>query len=512
MTLDGAFDVARDLLVPLAVATLAAIGLGILRRWKRFADHRVLAPARKVARRTGSQPLCAEIGKLLLDRDSSLSGAAIWERLSVARGADPLALSGAIAQVRRLLEALEKPDGHGLIASLLYRDQIGAMRDRVRAAIGAAEPFERLDPLTRLTEPQLELGGWVTAVVGTPILADSLDARARVGGRVRVWSSSEYVGQGQTSTTYEQVHQSGCEAWAQGRRKAGDYDGRVMVVRSCTTFEDRATGELTFVVQTVESCYASTEQGGVRPWGCKHLPLVGTDVPPDIAFVNQASLTAKGQIQPILTSFASVMTSDKKLLLCRRSKAVNSGAGLISATGGGVFEPGDAGRRPIDRDACGWPDPALSVCRELSEELGLDVRRGQLKPACVFLANSRNTLRDAEGQLVVCSLYLGRVDGDLDAVKSGLWSRANLATGRFEVDDLIAIDVGTIELFENDLKRLEEPLDQHALLSCIYTAHLLWGDDDDTNRRVRKFFSSYPRPALVGEPQQLLPDRYVISA
>lgn len=531
MTLDRAYDVIQALLT----ATIAALFVAAVQRPKRLAHWFAMAPARRIAKRSGRTDLYRVVDRTLSSIDDEASGAAFWERLPACRDARLIELDRPIGEVIALLEPIVEPGSHGLIASLLYSGRIKDVQSQSRKAVESGRLFSRLEPVTSFDDTQqLAFGQWVTNTIGTPILADPLDARAKIGTDVRVWNSAEYVGQGLADTTYRWVHDEGCEAWLELHNppekeqpsensatndrsadprhpKAGDYDGRVLVVNACATFADAATGDIVFALHTSESCYASTELGSVQPWGCKHLPVTQLDDPssayvPDLAFLNRSCVVSTGELQPLLTSFVSLMTSDRKLVLCRRSGLVKSGRNVVSATGGGVHEPGDSMGEPLDRNAAGWPDPTVTAQRELHEELGVALARDDLKPACVFLANSRNPRND-DGQLVVCVLYIARADVDFEGVQRLLWSRSDLAKGRFEVDNLIPLDLDSPRQFELGLAPLVEQLDQHGLLSCVYTAKLLWGENE-ARALLDRALDGKTLPTLVSAPGRLLPDRY----
>jgi 8-oxo-dGTP pyrophosphatase MutT (NUDIX family) len=307
------------------------------------------------------------------------------------------------------------------------------------------------------------------------VLLDSLDSRSRIAHDVHVWHRAAYRGHPDASgSTYDEAHRHGCPASA-AVQQPGDYDARVLTLDACGYVEDPAKGTLSFVLETSETCYAATEQGA-HPWGCKHLPLA-TSADVGMRFEGTAVRRRQGDRLCLVASYVTVLTSDRQLVLCRRSSAVRSGPGVVSASAGGVCEPGD-GRRG-DRDSLGWPDPILSARRELQEEIGLDVPRSSIRPAALFLANSTNPHRHGEGQLVATVLSIARVTESYDELTASVWTRSDLATGRYEVDDLLGLPLsGTADDLMTAVEPLLEDLDQHGALSIVYVAAAVWGRDE----------------------------------
>jgi hypothetical protein len=142
-----------------------------------------------------------------------------------------------------------------------------------------------------------------------------------------------------------------------------------------------------------------------------------------------------------------------------------------------------------DRNELGWPDALASARRELREELGLDVPRESIRPAALFLANSTNPKNNHEGQLVAALLSIVRVDRPFSDIESHLWSNSDLATGRYEVDDLEPFPVGTsdadLTAFVDKVASHLDELDQHGAVAAFYVAAVLW----DRAKVMREFDS-----------------------
>ena len=530
--------VAQDLLLPILTAVLAALLLAALQRWSWFRGRLLFGPLRREVRaRTRSDfksaqkakgadagwflvlrvgwfgrsrerlaALSSALVEVMQAEHSELSGAGTWELLV----ADHKIERDDLGDVAALMEALVVPGAFSVVTGLLFSDSRIELRRRCTLALAAADEFRYLRAVEAPTDKAQSFARWATDAVGAPILADPLDARAKVAAAVRVWGSAEYVGHPDgEGARYETAHSSpdGCLA-APEVSAAGDYDGRVLVVTNVSTEEDQQTGQLIFVLETLESCYALTEQGS-EAWGCKQIPEPRPGEEPGVTLVGRSNHAVSGTRRLLLTSFLSLMTADRKLVLCRRSGGVRSGPGVVSATAGGVFEPGSSAGAPIDRSESGWPDTERSALRELKEELGVDLEGKRLAPATVFLANSKN-LKTGRGQLVVCVLYLSQCMLSSEEVRTSMFAASDLASGRFEVDDLVDLDLGEgldpiedLARFVRQVERLAPEMDQHAALSCIYSARLLWGAKATSDAMADVFGAkSKVRKSVLWEPSE----------
>jgi len=456
----------------LLTAVIGAAALVLLQRWAAARHWFLVRPLRKQARKSGarsSRAIC--LGQALISAQEISTGADVILTL---KQLDPAAadLSEA-AEVTDLLRAFARPGAHGLVSRLVFSEEERNARARAVAALEALEPFVRVKQLDdAATASGRRLGDLATWATGAPVLLDSLNAQARVVHDVHVWHRSAYRGRaGSIGTTYDESHALPCLAEST-LLQPGDYDARVLTLDACSYGKDPATGEMSFVLETSESCYAATEQGD-QPWGCKHLRNL-TSRSVGICFHGMARRVRSGSRLCLVTSFVAVLTGDRQLVLCKRSSTVRHEPGVISATAGGVCELGGSGIG--DRDRLGWPDPIESARRELREELGLRVSRQSIRPAVFFLANSTNAARGGDGQLVATLLSLVRIRQTFDEVTRRLWTSSDLASGRFEVDDLVPIRMaGSADNVADQLTPLLSDLNQHGLMSAIYAAAAIWG-------------------------------------
>ena len=182
--------------------------------------------------------------------------------------------------------------------------------------------------------------------------------------------------------SYDECHSPNCDA-AAAVLKPGDYDARVLTLDACGYTENSSTGELSFVLETRESCYAATEQGS-EPWGCKHLPKPGSDGV-GLRFDGIARRKRVGERLCLVTSYVTVLTGDRQLVLCRRSKDVRTGRRVVSASAGGVCEPGDRYRG--DRNSLGWPDVIASGHADRARNSASMSSVSNFRPAAPFIVN-----------------------------------------------------------------------------------------------------------------------------
>lgn len=466
--MDGLLDVAR----PLLTAMFGAILIALLQRWELVRDWFLLLPLRQKAGSGEGRRRASALGQQLLTADPDATGAQIL--IDAMNREEGLADRSRVAELGVMLRSLARPGSHGPVSRLVWGEEEKNLHSQAKKVLSALHPFERANEIEASTvEAGSDFSTWATGVSGALILLDSLNYRGRIAHDVLVWHNATYRGHpAATGSSYEEAHESTCPAGL-AVQEPGDYDARVLNLDGCAYLEDSTGGSLIFVLETSETCYAATEQGD-EPWGCKHLSTRGIDL--GIGFELSVPRRRVGDRLCMLASYVALMTLDRKLVLCRRSSAVRSGPGVLSATAGGVCEPGDW--RKGDRDSLGWPDPIETCRRELGEELGVDVPRPSLRPAALFMANSVNPVKD-EGQLVATLLSVARTDLTFHEVQEHLWSRSDLAAGRFEVDDLVPVEMGAgIDAFMECVESHMPDLDQHGALSIIYAGAVVWGREE----------------------------------
>lgn len=381
-----------------------------------------------------------------------------------------------------------------LLARLLYPTESARLRDYmieishlVRRFAAASIVCERSVPL-RSDEPG-SFAHFATGFSGAVILSDAVHSRARHAERILTWHRAAYRSAQSPDTgtaTYTEEHDDGgCRAWRNATRPPGDFDQLVLELRSVALAEATTEGYLAFVLETSETCYATTElsedsppEPGLTAIGCKNLSasLEPNRLDPRVEGVENAALTKVGTgigRVVLLTSYVSVISSDGRLLLARRSGSVRHGANVVSASAGGVVEP--SGLR-ADRDALGMLDPVSCAMRETMEELGLTLERGACRPVAVFLANIAGPAVSPQGtgQMVAVVLSLATVP-ETEAEVQALARRADPARGRFEHEGLEAIPLDSVDQVAKACLGLRDRLDQHGLLSALYTAATRWG-------------------------------------
>jgi hypothetical protein len=95
-----------------------------------------------------------------------------------------------------------------------------------------------------------------------------------------------------------------------------------------------------------------------------------------------------------------------------------------------------------------------------------------------FLANSVGLRENAwEGQVVPTLLSIARSPLSFEQIRDDAAHASDLAHGQFEVERLEAISMRDLGELVACVKERSTQLDQHGLLSVLYTARLLWRRD-----------------------------------
>jgi len=302
---------------------------------------------------------------------------------------------------------------------------------------------------------------------------------------------------------------------------AGDFDGRVLDLVGAAAVQDDRTEGVDFLLLTSETCYAATEvalqsHSDVR---CKGLTKEeAQDRPPSWTFdAGNASVrrAESGAARlALVTAFAMIVLRyptdagpRESLVFARRSRRTRNGAGVLSVSGGGVVNlpVGDA---EGDEDAQGFPDLAASVCREIKEELGLDVPASSAVPTAAYLLNERGPDVSGNGrgrcQLVATAAFAITVPMTFQELVAGQ-VHASPSKGAYELVDLVEVAMPSptdrpdaadptaaaaldFALVLHDLHGGH--LDQRAYLAALYAAASRYGQE----ATVRAFEVAWPDP------------------
>jgi 8-oxo-dGTP pyrophosphatase MutT (NUDIX family) len=460
-------------------------------------------------------------------------------------GADP---TGALLQRASLAHATS------LMARVLYPEDTAAFRQLLEdagvllSAVGRCKPISRDRSRPIGGQDERRFADFVQSFAGALVLVDAVDSRSGFAERVHVWHSRAYRGvtpqragrpNGQRRTRldraermdrYDDTHRTGygCEAWKRQMsggtardpqrpgRLVGDFDQRLLHLRGVTLCEDVRDGYLAFVLETSETCYAATEDPGPGYWtgtaeqasdviasaahhvGCKNVLASDGRCKGDPLFrrYEDGSIRRRfpdsGRLS-LLTAYVTIVSSDSPpmLLLARRTGRVRHGQNVLSASAGGVMDPGPPGPAG-DVTSLGQPDPLATVIRECREELGVSLDTERCRPIAVFLANIRG--HDAElqfqGQLGAVVLYVALADMTFHEL-SVASRRADPARGRFEQNGLAACPLDSALTLARWTCEHATDLDQHGILSCLYASAALFGSNE-TRQAFTDTYQSTP--------------------
>lgn len=447
-----------------------------------------------------------------------------------------------------------------LFARILYAEDVrlysalfGSLADALRQlAVSAPVAFSRYRPA--VGEGPDEAGGgsgfasFVTAFTGSMVLADAVEARSRCAEQVLVWHSRRFhrdVGHAQVTDSadylgwrYEDTHRDGvgCTHWGgEHPRRIGDFDQRVLHLRSVALAEATAENGLSIVLETSETCYGITEDG-VAGMGGKNVParLAGEN-PDDPVFYRRSFREARSGTQAdpadyriarlspdigrvtLLTAQLALVSSDDKLVLQERSAGVRHDASLIGTSAGGVISLG--GIIPSgDLDPTGWPDPTAAVAREAKEETGVVLAPDSCRPLCVYLLNARDSASRGDhttpgGQLGAAVLYLARTSLDSGQIVMSAKVDSDQARGTFEHAGLAFCPLDSAASAAAWIAAHATRLTAHGLMACAYTCMVTFGRQE-TETALGQAFADGPwwavsaqaprLPRLVRDPRRLM--------
>ena len=446
-----------------------------------------------------------------------------------------------------------------LLARVLYPEDVqiyatwfGDIAQAVgQLAVSAPVSFERYRPAVgdkrADNSTKASFASFATAFSGSIVLVDASESRSMCAEQVLVWHSRRFHedfsmddmkrGTDYLRGRYEDTHKNGvgCEHWGERSRRIGDFDQRVLHLRSVALAEATAESGLSIVLETSETCYGISELG-VKGMGCKNVAarLTNDDDPNDPVFYRRFTSTAQpGNAQyydyriarenpdagriTLLTAQLALITADDRLVLQHRTAKVRHDASLIGASAGGVISLGGI-IASGDLDSNGWPDPTAAIVREAREETGVQIAASSCQPLCVYLLNIRDGsgMRGSippGGQLGAAVLYLARTPLTSIEVEDAAKTGADQARGRFEHSGLTMCPVDSSENIAKWMESNATQLSAHALMACIYSALVIFGRSDAEAAISNAFtgdpwwaISPYwqPVPRLVRDPRNLI--------
>jgi hypothetical protein len=429
------------------------------------------------------------------------------------------------------------------IYSKLFRDLAQAVR---QLAVSAPVAFERYRPAVgeHINDGKSGLASFVTAFSGSIVLADAAESRSKCAEQVLVWHSRRFhrgfrVNEAKESTDYlnwryEDTHRDGvgCTKWGSGRR-IGDFDQRVLHLRSVALAEATAEDGLSIVLETSETCYGISEDGK-RGMGCKNVTVRLTpddSQDEDNPFYKRPRSveTADDKISSdyrivrlnpdagritLLTAQLALISADDKLILQHRTGSVRHDASMIGASAGGVISLG--GITPSgDLDSAGWPDPTAAVAREAQEEIGVEMPPAACRPVCVYLLNVANdgNGNPPSGQLGAAILYIARTSLDSHEIINAAKTNSDQARGRFEQSGLALCPTDSSKNMALWMADNAARLSIHALMACTYSSLISFGREETQAALSAAFMDrpwwaispySQPIPRLVRDPRSLM--------
>ncbi len=456
----------------------------------------------------------------------------------------------------RVFSAAARQRSTRLIARILYPEDVrtysalfGDIARAVRQlAVSAPVDFDRYRPsvgekIDEKNEERTGFASFVTSFSGSVVLADAAESASCCAEQVLVWHSRRFRGLTTAKSgradgpRYGDTHGSGvgCEKWGDSPRRIGDFDQRVLHLRSVALAEATAENGLSIVLETSETCYGVSELGA-EEMGCKNVTArltQGADA--DDPVFRRRSERAEGggdlggsdyriaRQSPdagrvtLLTAQLALITADDKLVLQDRTDSVRHDASLIGASAGGVISLG--GIVPSgDLDSTGWPDPVAAVIREAREEAGVDVAAASCRPVCVYLLNVMGNPRKGngppqDGQLGAAILFTARTSLDSGEVEKAAKTQADQARGRFERSGLRWCPAESPGGIAGWMRENAARLSIHALMACTYSSLVIFGRTA-TEAALSSAFAdrpwwaispySPPVPRLVRDPRCLM--------
>jgi 8-oxo-dGTP pyrophosphatase MutT (NUDIX family) len=446
-----------------------------------------------------------------------------------------------------LLQRASLPRATSLTSRILYPEETPIFRRLLREAGDLLSAVGRCKPIPTSSfrsgespgkEEFPEFAQWLT---GAAILVDATVTRARFAETVHVWHSRAYRGvRDEASDRYDTAHRSGhgCHAWQRQlairsaatrprpARMVGDFDKRVLHLRGATLCEDVREGYLAFVLETSETCYAATEDPGRGFWtapgainssrhvGCKNVLVSERRRKGDPVFRRSSDGSVRRRCPDsgrvgLVNAYVAIVSCDTppSLALVRRTGRVAHGQNVISASAGGLIDPGAPGPNG-DVNTAGQPDPLATIIRECREELGVSLSRERCRPIVVFLANIREQAEEleGEGQLGIAVILYIAITNHTYADLSKTARLADPARGAFKQQGLVACPLSSVEDVAQWTRTHAAELDQHGMLSCVYASAAIFGPAESREAFAKVYVS---QPWWVISPYKSNQDRLV---
>lgn len=349
----------------------------------------------------------------------------------------------------------------------------------------ALTPFSELQPVDKAKAGYLHdadsFASFVTAYTGCLVLADAAVSRSRCADSVMLWHSSRFLGPSGNDLSFAKTHASDPGPHACGYIPTpGDYDSLVVSTRGACLATLAQRDGLLFVLETEESCYGTSE-GATKDGGfikganraCKHLTSqIEQSDPTVVPFaVDPASrglrLKSRSRTTPHrvlnLTGQLAVITSDRYLMLARRSDSVDQSKNLFTASAGGLIEPLD------DIDEHGIPDLLGGTLREAREEIGVSLANEGCKPAAVYQMNVARPGTDPTGQLVTAVLYFGHSKFSRAQMEEARRTDSDHARGAYETQAFEALPIDELATVADWLNSSADQCDGHAIMAILYS-------------------------------------------
>ena len=203
-----------------------------------------------------------------------------------------------------------------------------------------------------------------------------------------------------------------------------------------------------------------------------------------------------------LTSFITLISADRRLVLCERSTRVRSGAGVLSVSAGGILSPGD--------DSTDWTSTRAerpTRWRRFAANFERSWASRSHGPACSdqwrFPGRARSGFtepRQRRSWFRPCSRLLAAICDSVRSSSGRSAARISLLA-RSEVAVLHPVRMSDVNASAHFADHEAHQLDQHGFLSILYAAMVAWGAD----ATLAAFGQRFEREPLVRKASQQPP-------